>query len=461
MNWITRSALVVTILASPLLAGEGLFVSSSFDDACAKAKVEGKLVFIDFYTTWCGPCKIMDKTTFTDETVIKWLGENTIPLKIDAEKEVALAAKYRIDSYPSLLFVKPDGEVAGLLSGVHEPEAFLAEANAIKSGKSPMERAKEKLEAKGENDPMARMDYAESLVRMGKYEEALSEYLWCYDHGSENMIGFIGVKNSFLLSNIARLGKRHPPALDELRKRRDVAYDRVINEAPKKASLWSMLGGGNTDFPAMDVAALNEYLGEEDKTLELYDKLRQEHPDWPAVDMLRRSVFDLLMKKKRYAEIVESTDIEKEIRDRLKRKEEMRMFMPKEQLEEFEAMDRRMIVEEIAKYYEVLMGVEDVIGAARLADQALEIDDSEETYNLLAWHGYLSGKPIPANVTQAQKAFEMSNESSAAILDTLVRVLDALDKTKEACELLSAKEAKFESERDRALIKSCQQDFGC
>lgn len=461
MNWITRSALVVTIFASPLLAGEGLFVSSSFDDACAKAKTEGKLVFVDFYTTWCAPCKIMDKTTFTDETVIKWLGENTIPLKIDAEKEVALATKYRIDSYPSLLFVKPDGEVAGLLSGVHAPEEFLAEANAIKSGKSPMERAKEKLEAAGESDPMARMDYAQSLVRMGKYEEALKEYLWCYDHGNENMVGFHGVRGSFLLSDIARLGRNYPPALDELRKRRDMAQDRVVNEAPKKPSLWRMFDVVKTDYPAMDVAALNEYLGEEEKTLELYDKLRNEHPDWPAVDMLRRSVFDLLLKKKRYAEIVEFTDIEEEIRGRLKRKEEMRMFIPKEQLEEFEAMDRRMIIEDIAKYYEILLGVKDTEGAARLATQALEIDDSQETYNLLAWHGYLSGKPIPANVTQAQKAFEMSNESSAAILDTLVRVLDALDKTKEACELLGAKEAAFESERDRALIKSCQQDFGC
>ncbi len=461
MNWITRSALVVTIFASPLLAGEGLFVSSSFDDACAKAKTEGKLVFVDFYTTWCAPCKIMDKTTFTDETVIKWLGENTIPLKIDAEKEVALATKYRIDSYPSLLFVKPDGEVAGLLSGVHAPEEFLAEANAIKSGKSPIERAKEKLEAAGENDPMARMDYAQSLVRMGKYEEALKEYLWCYDHGNDNAIGFTGVRNSYLLSDIARLGRKHPPALEELRKRRDAAEARVISEAPKKASMWSMFGEGMRDKPALDFASLNRELGEEERTLEIYDQLRAEHPDWPAVKQLQRSVFDQLLKNKRYEEIVASTDIESRIAGRISGMEMVSSMIPEEQREEVEAIRRRMLVEEIAKYYEVLMGVEDLVAAARLADKALEIDDSQETYNLLAWHGYLSGKPIPANVTQAQKAFEMSNESSAAILDTLVRVLDALDKTKEACELLGAKEADFENERDRALIKSCQQDFGC
>ncbi len=461
MKLALRSLVVVLVSATTLLAGEGPFVSKSFEDACATAKKEGKLVFIDFYTTWCGPCKIMDKTTFADKEVIDWLRSNTVALKVDAERDVKLAATYRIDSYPTLLFAKPDGEAAGQIPGAVQPDVFLAEAKAIRSGKSPMERAKEKLEAAGENDPMVRMEYARDLVRAGKYEEALTEFLWCFDHGNEHSIGFGGVRTSFLLSDIGRLGRKHPPALDALRKRRDAAQERVLKEAPKQALLRSVQGCSKMDFPALDVSSLNRELGEDDKTLELYDKLRIEHPDWPAVKHLRRAAFDLLLKKKRYAEIAESTDIEAKIKERIKREEEMSKYLPKERLEEFKKMDRRFMIQEIAKYYEVLMGVEDKEAAARLADMALAIDDSQETYSLLAWHGYLSGNAVPANVTQAQKAFEMSDESSAANLNTLVRVLDALGKKNEACALLRAKKRFFVSMQERAILKKCRDDLGC
>ncbi len=461
MNWISRSALVITLIASPALAGEGPFISISIADACAKAKSEDKLVFVDFYTSWCAPCKVMDKTTLADEEVIKWLNENTVALKIDAEKEIKLAKKYRIDSYPTFLFAKPDGEVAGLLFGAHAIKEFLDEAKAIKAGKSPMVRAKEKLISDDENNPHARIDYARSLMRMGKYKEALSAFLWCYDHGNKHSVGFVGVRNSYLITDIVRLGRKYPSALEELRKRRDAARERVITEAPEKPSLWRMFDAANADYPAMDVAALNRELGEEGKTLELYDKMRKEHSDWPAVEQLRRSAFEPLLRKRRYAEIAESTDIEAAVKARIDRQKSMRKHLPKDRLAKFEEMDRRFLIDEIVKYYEVLLGVQDAEAAARLASKTLEIDDSQRTYNLLAWHGYLSGHSVPANVEQARRAFELSNESSAAILDTLVRVLHAQDKSREACELLNAKKNAFEKKQHRAIIKDCIEELGC
>ncbi|MGH7968198.1 MAG: thioredoxin family protein, partial [Limisphaerales bacterium] len=176
------------------------FSNLSFDRACKAAAENGKIVLVDFYTTWCGPCKMLDRNTWTDSGVIQLLQSKTVALRIDAEKETALAKRYNIAAYPSVLLLKPDGKEMDRLVGYRDPKTFIADFTASLNGKDSLQRAKDALTSTGTNDASARMQYGTALAQKGKNAEALAQFLWCFDHGLETSPAFMGVRLSFLLS---------------------------------------------------------------------------------------------------------------------------------------------------------------------------------------------------------------------------------------------------------------------
>ncbi len=88
------------------------FIENDWTKAQALAKQSNKLIFIDVYTTWCGPCTQLKKTTFTNPKVSTFFNTNFINLSVDAEKGIGpqLSSAYHVAAYPTLLFVKPDGK---------------------------------------------------------------------------------------------------------------------------------------------------------------------------------------------------------------------------------------------------------------------------------------------------------------------------------------------------------------
>lgn len=87
--------------------------SETLSDVLDDAARQNKLVFVDFYTTWCLPCKLMDQDVFTDKNVAKFLNDNFLSYKVNGEKGNGpnLAFVYQVQAYPTLLFMDAKGVV--------------------------------------------------------------------------------------------------------------------------------------------------------------------------------------------------------------------------------------------------------------------------------------------------------------------------------------------------------------
>jgi len=77
-----------------------------------KSKAEDKLVFMDFYTDWCLPCKMMEDDVFSDKQIANFFNDNFINMKINAEKKEGpdLSLIYNVRGFPTLIFVNSKGE---------------------------------------------------------------------------------------------------------------------------------------------------------------------------------------------------------------------------------------------------------------------------------------------------------------------------------------------------------------
>ena len=103
------------------------FFEGTWEELLEYSKKENRPFFVDIYTEWCGPCKLMSKFTFTDTQVTDLVNSNFIAYQIDAEKGqgVDIADTYKVKAYPTVLFFNAEGKSLGKVVGYYDAERFL------------------------------------------------------------------------------------------------------------------------------------------------------------------------------------------------------------------------------------------------------------------------------------------------------------------------------------------------
>ena len=195
--------LLAGVFACFQLFSQGVdFKSVSLKEALEQAKTQGKMVFVDCYTTWCGPCKMMTEQVFPQKEAGDFFNTHFVNVKFDMEKGEGkeLSTRFKIKAYPTFLLLEPDGKERYRIVGGGDLEEFigrvsrgLQEKNSLpvlekefKTGKMSKRRMLDlvmTLQDAYDGDRLKIV--AEELVKRLTFKEKISAPYWViYEDGS-------------------------------------------------------------------------------------------------------------------------------------------------------------------------------------------------------------------------------------------------------------------------------------
>jgi len=97
----------------------------NYEQGLARSEAEKKMIFLTFYADWCAYCKVMDKKTFSDNSIISSLNNNFVPIIVNSDKERKIAKAFRVRGLPDSWFISNTGKIIGHRPGYIPPEQFI------------------------------------------------------------------------------------------------------------------------------------------------------------------------------------------------------------------------------------------------------------------------------------------------------------------------------------------------
>lgn len=156
------------------------FTNGTFNEALQAAAKSGKLVFVDCYTSWCAPCKWMEKNVFVNDTIHQYFNKQFINFKVDMEKGegVSLRDRYKVTSFPTYLFVDAKGNQVHRTGSRMSVLDFITEAKRANEPGNTLADMEKKFN-NGDRSLKLLTDYAIVLQRVngGQFDKVRSELI--------------------------------------------------------------------------------------------------------------------------------------------------------------------------------------------------------------------------------------------------------------------------------------------
>ena len=133
MKKIVLSLVGILVCATMGFAQGVKFETGTWSDMLAKAKAENKLIFVDVYTQWCGPCKNVAKNVFPQQKMGDVYNKQFINFQIDAESPAGkeFVKQYPVEAYPTFFYINAEGQVINRAVGGKDVDGFLQEAKLV------------------------------------------------------------------------------------------------------------------------------------------------------------------------------------------------------------------------------------------------------------------------------------------------------------------------------------------
>ena len=213
-------------------------------------------------------------------------------------------------------------------------------------------------------------ELARSLAKERKFEQALKEYLFVFDNSRE-VVGYGGVRLSYVPSEIADIGRVYRPALVALQTRRD-ERERLVLAA-------------KADFDVIhELTSLNQYLDEPERNVALFDKLKTMGPAYAEVrDDLVMLIWEQLVEDKRYSDLKDKIDhLAKRVANQIAESAINNDFPDKSALSspQYQEFLRGSVIADGGGVYETLLGLGMTEKANKLAKWMLTFSSDGEMY---------------------------------------------------------------------------------
>ncbi len=401
--------LAIAILSSVVLATPPIFSDLAYDEAQRRARKDDRLLIVDATATWCGPCKRMDRTTWTDPAVEAWLKEHAIAIQFDVDEHPDLAEQLRAHALPTIIAFR-DGEELDRIVAYRTPGALLEWLEGLLEGRTSLESLRARAMKKnwrGRYDIRARMQYADALRYAGKFEDALAEYRWLWEHMLEHDASMGGVRRSFLAGDIKELIAEHEPAREVFRHLRDQAEARL-----KKAPDWDTL---------LDWLKLNDIIDDPSATMAWVDRMLRDEEGIATLARVVHAIRDTLIEQGRYDALGRLIDNPHEAfeHDLALMKGSSRSLIAAAMSEETRRATRttarRLFADRAAILHAALLAAGRPDEAWKIFERALWEEDSVAMRLALARHAHAAGVLSERHLALLDRRFE----SHAELLDEI------------------------------------------